>query len=53
MLKFFSSITKFLKAVRMAELDAYITARNPQSEADVERFIREYDRKQRHLSRMF
>ena len=40
--KLFNSITKFRKSLQMAELEMYILSRHPQSNADVERYTRDY-----------
>jgi hypothetical protein len=52
--KLFSSITKFRKSLQMAELEMYILSRHPKSEADVERFTRDYEYRKTgsYLSRM-
>ena len=43
--KILSSITRFRKSMQMAELEMYILSRHPQSNADVERYTREYTEK--------
>ena len=39
------SIFNSIKNARQVQLDLYILSRNPQSTGDVERLIREYDKK--------
>ena len=40
--KLLNSITKYRKSLQMAELEMYILSRHPQSNADVERYTRDY-----------
>ena len=51
--KLFNSITKFRKSLQMAELEMYILSRHPQSNADVERYTRDYElRNKSYISQM-
>ena len=41
--KLLNRFTQFRKSLQMAELEMYILSRHPQSNADVERFTRDYN----------